>query len=96
MACLRMLSILTSLKGHSGTTSEAIFDMPLLKISVVVYSEAQVDKMRICLWTKIDWCCVASSYASKWVLGRIDGFLHTEAIDATMETLRGVGSASPL
>lgn len=42
-------------------------------ISNVVYFEVQVKKIRICLWTKIDCCCVASVYARMRVLGGMTG-----------------------
>ena len=42
-------------------------------ISNVVYVEDQVEKVRICLWTKIDCCGVASVYAKMRVLGGMTG-----------------------
>ena len=52
--------------------------------------KVEVEEIRISLWTKIDCCRAASVYASKRMLGRINGFLHTKAIHATMDILPGL------
>ena len=39
----------------------------------MVYFDYEVEKARICLWTKIVCCCVALVYAKMRVLGGVTG-----------------------